>query len=235
ASTGAVSAVVNLADGTATGNLDYVNTPIPVSFASGDTTPKTIFVPIFNDTLVELSETVNLSLGSPTGNASIGTPGTATLTILDNDTILVPVAPLSLSSSANLAPTGATLRTQSSLSLDVSDRAPSPENDILNNGGKSQQASGLSHGVAQSTLDLVSDFITNSVKTMMIPSPTGASNGMINDNKSGGNSGIGLFGNSIVTDNLWDSSKVPTAGGTDPNPIAGGGSIALNRFATSIL
>ena len=229
ASTGPVSAIVNLANGTATGGLDFVNTPIPVSFASGDTTPKTIFVPIFNDTLVEPNETVNLSLGSATGNASIGTPSTATLTIVDND-IAAPVAgPASFTS-----PTGTTaLKMQSSLSL--SDAAPSPANDILTNGGKSQQASSPSNGVAQSTLNLVSDFITNSVNQMMTASPTGAYNSMINDNKSGGNSGIGLFSNSIVTDNLWDSSKVLPGTGTDPNSIAGGGSIALNRFATSVL
>ena len=43
--------------------------------------------PIANDTLVEGNETVNLSLGNPTG-ATIGTQNTATLNIVDNDSLL---------------------------------------------------------------------------------------------------------------------------------------------------
>ncbi|MFB2879204.1 Calx-beta domain-containing protein [Floridanema aerugineum] len=84
-SSGAVSATVNLSNGTATAPADYNNTPIAVNFAAGDTTPKVITIPIVNDTLVEADETVNLSLVSPTGGAIIGTQNTAVLTILDND------------------------------------------------------------------------------------------------------------------------------------------------------
>ncbi|MEG5232608.1 Calx-beta domain-containing protein, partial [Microcoleus sp. B3-D3] len=67
---------------------DYTNEPIVVNFAAGDSTPQTITIPIVNDTLVEGNETVNLSLGSPTGNASIGTQSTATLNIVDDDSTL---------------------------------------------------------------------------------------------------------------------------------------------------
>ena len=93
-SAGAVSANVNLTSGTAIAPGDYTGTPIPVNFADGDTTPKVVTIPIINDTLVEPTETVNLSLVGPTGNATIGTQSTATLNILDNDSTLQFSAPV---------------------------------------------------------------------------------------------------------------------------------------------
>ncbi|MFB2969753.1 beta strand repeat-containing protein [Aerosakkonema sp. BLCC-F183] len=84
--TAAVGATVNLSNGTATAPGDYTNSPITVNFAAGDNTPKTITIPVVDDTLVEGNETVNLTLTNPTGGATIGAQGTATLTILDNDT-----------------------------------------------------------------------------------------------------------------------------------------------------
>src|SRR5438105_4551787 len=83
-STGAVGATITLSDGIATGGppplaspVDYDNTPMVVTFADGDTTDKVITVPILDDTLVEGDETINLALGSPTGNVTIGSQGTA--------------------------------------------------------------------------------------------------------------------------------------------------------------
>ncbi|MEG4283530.1 Calx-beta domain-containing protein [Microcoleus sp. A006_D1] len=90
---GAVSATVTLADGTATAPADYTGTPILVNFAPGDSAPKTVNIPIFNDTLVEPTENLSLTLGSPTGNASIGTQSTATFDIIDNDSTLQFSAP----------------------------------------------------------------------------------------------------------------------------------------------
>ncbi|TAE70508.1 MAG: hypothetical protein EAZ86_07145 [Oscillatoriales cyanobacterium] len=92
-STGAVSATVSLADGTATAPADYANTPILVNFGAGDTIPKTVSIPIVNDTLVEPTENLTLTLGSPTGNATIGTQSTATFDIIDNDSTLQFSAP----------------------------------------------------------------------------------------------------------------------------------------------
>ncbi len=88
-SAGAVSTTVNLANGTAVAPGDYSNNPIVVNWADGDTTSKTITIPIVDDTIVEPSETVNLSLSTPTGGATLGPQNTATLTILDNDVPLI--------------------------------------------------------------------------------------------------------------------------------------------------
>ncbi|MBW4497921.1 MAG: hypothetical protein KME26_33655 [Oscillatoria princeps RMCB-10] len=82
--TGTVSATLTLAGGTAQAQADYSNTPINVTFADGEII-KTVNIPIVNDTLVEVAETVNLALVNPTGGAAIGQQNTATLTIARSD------------------------------------------------------------------------------------------------------------------------------------------------------
>jgi hypothetical protein len=86
-STGAYSDTVHFAtaNGTATAGSDYTAVSQTVTFAAGDTS-KTVSVPITDDSRVESSETVLLSLSSPSAPATLGSPNTATLTITDNDT-----------------------------------------------------------------------------------------------------------------------------------------------------
>ncbi|WP_261265698.1 Calx-beta domain-containing protein [Laspinema olomoucense] len=86
-SDGAISADVLLSDGTATAPADYINEPITITFGAGDTTPKTVAIPIINDSVVEPTETVNLSLGNLSGGAVLGTQNTAIREILDNDNL----------------------------------------------------------------------------------------------------------------------------------------------------
>ncbi|MEJ6486264.1 Calx-beta domain-containing protein [Nostoc punctiforme UO1] len=80
----AVSATIELSDGTATTPSDYTNTSITVTFVAGETS-KTVAIPIINDLVLEARETVNLTLTNPTGGATLGTQNTATLNIVDND------------------------------------------------------------------------------------------------------------------------------------------------------
>ena len=94
-SSGAVSATVLLTNGTAAAPDDYNIAPIVVSFADGQTT-QTVTIPIFNDSLVEGNETINLKLSNPTGGATIGTQNAAVLNIVDNDfkpTLTLAIAP----------------------------------------------------------------------------------------------------------------------------------------------
>jgi Zn-dependent metalloprotease len=72
------------ADGTATAGSDYTPVSQDVSFAAGETS-KTVDIPIIDDSLVEGNETVSLALSSPSAEARLGSPSTATLTIIDND------------------------------------------------------------------------------------------------------------------------------------------------------
>ncbi|NCQ75846.1 MAG: hypothetical protein GPI98_20145, partial [Microcystis aeruginosa W13-13] len=94
---GTVSVNVLLSDGTAVFPNDYNSLAIPVVFGPGETS-KTVIIPIVNDSDFEGNETVNLTLSSPTGGATLGTQTTATLTIVDNDlpTVSLAVSPASV-------------------------------------------------------------------------------------------------------------------------------------------
>lgn len=82
-----ITVAIALEEESATAPEDYNNTPISVTFASGETT-QTVSIPIVNDNRIEPDETLSLTLVNPTGGATLGTPNTATFTILDNDAAL---------------------------------------------------------------------------------------------------------------------------------------------------
>ncbi len=82
---GIVSVDCEVSDGTATTPIDYTaTTPQTLNWGDGDTTSKSCTVTIVDDNdNTEGDETVNLALTNIIG-ASIGSPSTATLTILDD-------------------------------------------------------------------------------------------------------------------------------------------------------
>ena len=86
--TTAVSAQFATSNGTATAPSDYTAVTQTVSFAPGETT-KIVSVPIIDDNADEPNETVNLTLSAPVG-ATLGTPNTAVLNIIDNDDVALP-------------------------------------------------------------------------------------------------------------------------------------------------
>ena len=56
-----------------------------IAWAAGDSSVKSFTVPIVDDGLVEANETVFVALTNPTGGATLGSPASATVTIVDND------------------------------------------------------------------------------------------------------------------------------------------------------
>ncbi len=80
-------ATVNYAtsDGTASERSDYITALGTLKFAAGDTVPKSFTVLITDDAFVESDETFTVKLTNPTGNSSIASPDTATITITSND------------------------------------------------------------------------------------------------------------------------------------------------------
>jgi hypothetical protein len=88
--TGGVSGTVTVAyetsDGTAVNGQDYTTVSGSLTFNNGEGGAKSFTVPILDDAIAENDETVNLTLKSPTNGATLGTPSTAVLTILDSDT-----------------------------------------------------------------------------------------------------------------------------------------------------
>src|SRR5207245_7917165 len=74
----------NVINGIASPRCDYEYTLGTLSWAAGDSSPKTFSVAIVDDSYAEGSETFRVSLNNPSG-ASLGTPSIATVTIIDND------------------------------------------------------------------------------------------------------------------------------------------------------
>jgi len=90
--TGSTSAALTVAlslGGTATNGTDYTSIPTTASFAAGSATAL-INVSVLDDLLVEGTETVALTLLAGAGY-SVGTPGAATVSILDNDPPVITV------------------------------------------------------------------------------------------------------------------------------------------------
>ncbi|MDB5967555.1 MAG: hypothetical protein JWQ90_5 [Hydrocarboniphaga sp.] len=91
-SEGAASVAYSLAPGTATAGADYTAVSGQLQWAAGEAGAKTIEIPIVNDSLDESDESFTLSLAGATG-ATLGTPATATITIIDDDAAPPPPPP----------------------------------------------------------------------------------------------------------------------------------------------
>ncbi|HEX9924634.1 MAG TPA: Calx-beta domain-containing protein [Anaerolineae bacterium] len=74
-------------DGTATAGSDYVAVSGILTFTPGQVS-QSFIVPILDDSINEVAETVGLQLSAPV-NGTLGTPNPATLTISDNDPVTV--------------------------------------------------------------------------------------------------------------------------------------------------
>ncbi len=72
-------------NGTAIAGKDYVGTSGTITFASGDTAPKTFTIQTIANNVFEPNKTFNISLNNVTGGASLGIVS-ATLTITEKDT-----------------------------------------------------------------------------------------------------------------------------------------------------
>ncbi|MEI6653474.1 MAG: S8 family serine peptidase [Verrucomicrobiota bacterium] len=66
----------------ATAGVDYIEVSGTLTFAPGETT-KDFVIPILNDTINEIDETIRVTLASPTGNTTLGINSTGTVTILN--------------------------------------------------------------------------------------------------------------------------------------------------------
>lgn len=84
-SLGPVSINYATVTGTAGAGADFTPISGTLNWGNGDTTAKTVTIPILEDGLVEGDETFGLKLSAPTGGAGLSEANTATITIDDND------------------------------------------------------------------------------------------------------------------------------------------------------
>ncbi|MCX7072599.1 MAG: S8 family serine peptidase [Gammaproteobacteria bacterium] len=82
--TGAVSVAYATANGSALAGSDYGAVGGTLVWANGDSSPKTIRIPILDDRLRESAETIQVRLSNPI-TGSLGAIASATVTIVDND------------------------------------------------------------------------------------------------------------------------------------------------------
>lgn len=82
--TGIVAADFATSDGTAKAGVKYVKTSTRLAFADGETS-KTVLIPIIDENAVEGDQSVILTLSNVSGGATLGSPGTALLSIIDDD------------------------------------------------------------------------------------------------------------------------------------------------------
>ena len=87
--TDAVSVEFATIDGTAVAGTDFTATSGTVQWASGDTTSKTIAVAISNATPFSGDKSFTVALSNPGSGAAIGSPGSATVTIVGDATAAV--------------------------------------------------------------------------------------------------------------------------------------------------
>jgi hypothetical protein len=87
---GSVSVAFATANGTALAGSDYQTTNATLSWADGDSADKPVQIPVVGDSLEESIESFTATLSAPTGGATLGTPATAAVTILDDDLVCSP-------------------------------------------------------------------------------------------------------------------------------------------------
>lgn len=83
---GEVTARLLLAPGTAAEGADFTRREFFVRFAKGSASPRSVTVPLIDDTLQEIPETMQLSLVDVSGCADLGPQSSVTLIIQDDDT-----------------------------------------------------------------------------------------------------------------------------------------------------
>ena len=92
-STGAVTVDLDTSDGSAVQSRDYAIASATLTLGDGETS-KTFDLLLTKDAYAEGNETINLMLSNPTGGASLGAQSNATLTIVDDLSVVPSTQPI---------------------------------------------------------------------------------------------------------------------------------------------
>jgi hypothetical protein len=91
-SAGEVSVDYTTSDGSAESGSDYTAISGTLTWADGDASDKTLLIPVAGDTIPEVDETFTLTLSNPTGGAVLGSVPVATVSIPNDDGVLLAYA-----------------------------------------------------------------------------------------------------------------------------------------------
>jgi uncharacterized protein (DUF1800 family) len=91
-STGDITVAYATSDNSAKSGTDFTTTSGTLSWGAGDSSNKTISIPISNASPFTGNKTFGITLSSPTGGASLSNPFTATITISGSNTAIPPGA-----------------------------------------------------------------------------------------------------------------------------------------------
>lgn len=127
---GAVSATFAAGDGTGVAGTDFEPASTTVRFADGDATPRTLPLEILGNDDAQEDRTVNLTLSDPGGCATLGSPSTAVLTILDDDGVVVRPDTFTVGGRVNGLIGTVVLENHRGLFLEVTDDGPFTFTDI---------------------------------------------------------------------------------------------------------
>lgn len=224
---GDVTVAYTVKGGTATAGSDFSEvTAGQLRFADGETS-KTFTISIKDDSVAEGSETVLLELKSPTGGSVIGSPGTATLTILDNE------APGSASSSSQSSSTssvaGAGVLEFSAAGYEIAENGGSLSVTVTRTNGTSGQV-GVNYATADKTGKAGTDYASTSgtltfaggetSKTFSVPIIDDSDSPAVDGKKTFGltlsapTGGAGLGTSVTVTVGVTDNESATAGSGT---------------------
>ncbi|MGH8539626.1 MAG: Calx-beta domain-containing protein [Stenotrophobium sp.] len=85
----AVSVSYATSDGTGVAKTNYTAASGTLNWAAGDNSAKTFTVPVLDDGNVNGDHTINLTLSSPVGGATLASPSTAVLTVTEADLVVI--------------------------------------------------------------------------------------------------------------------------------------------------
>lgn len=153
-----VSVKVSARGGTAAAGADFVELTNQVLNFPDGVTSKTFTLSIKDDILAEGPETVILELSDPTGGAVIGSPGSATLTLLDNEASNGSASSSSSSSSTSQAAGAGTLGF-SALAYEALENAGNITVTVARTGGSTGQVS-VSYATSDKTAKAGAEYGT---------------------------------------------------------------------------
>lgn len=172
------------ADGSATNGLDYTATTNTVTFAAGQSS-KTISIPLTNDTSIEGDENFTVTISNPDG-AILGATTVATVTILDNDSVIqlstnaVSIAESGGKVSVNITRTGG-IAAAANVNYATTNDTATAGSDYTAATGTLKFAAGETNKVLQLTILNDTTYETNEVFNLVLSSPTGEASLGTND------------------------------------------------------